>query len=51
MILDRCGKTNWKEKVFTDSEEFNGHKIKTWGMKDKLHNSREWQTIVDEIGF
>ena len=32
IIFDRCGKTDWKEKVFTDSGEFKGCKIKIWGM-------------------
>jgi hypothetical protein len=32
IIFDRCGKTDWKEKVFTDSGEYNGRKIKIWGM-------------------
>jgi hypothetical protein len=32
IIFDHCGKTNWREKVFTDSGEFNGRTIKIWGM-------------------
>ncbi len=32
IIFDQCGKTNWKEQVFTDIGEFNGYQIKVWGM-------------------
>ena len=32
LIFDRCGKTDWKDKVFTDTGEFNGCPIKIWGM-------------------
>jgi hypothetical protein len=32
IIFDRCGKTDWKEKVCTDSGEVNGYRIKIWGM-------------------
>ena len=32
VIFDRCGKTDWREKVFTDSGEFSGRKIQIWGM-------------------
>ena len=32
IIFDRCSKTDCKEKVFTDRGEFNGCKIKIWGM-------------------
>jgi len=32
-IFNRCGKTDWKEKEFTDSGEFNGCRIKIWGMR------------------
>lgn len=32
VIFDRCGKTNWKEQVFTDDAEHNNRPIKIWGM-------------------
>ena len=32
IIFDRCGKTDWKDKVFTDTDEVNGYQIKIWGM-------------------
>ena len=32
IIFDRCGKTDWKDKVFTDTGESNGCQIKIWGM-------------------
>jgi hypothetical protein len=32
LIFDRCGKTDWKEKVYQEVCEHNGHKIKIWGM-------------------
>ncbi len=32
IIFDRCGKTDWKDKVFTDMGECNGYQIKIWGM-------------------
>jgi hypothetical protein len=32
IIFDRCGKSGWKDKVFTDSGEFGGYHIKIWGM-------------------
>ncbi len=32
LVFDRCGKTDWKEKVFTDAGESNGRQIKIWGM-------------------
>ena len=32
VIFDRCGITDWKEKVFTDSGEVNGYPIKIWGV-------------------
>ena len=32
IIFDRCGKTDWKEKIFTDTGERNGCQIKIWGM-------------------
>jgi hypothetical protein len=32
VIFDRCGKTDWQAKVFTDSGEVNGYPIKIWGM-------------------
>ena len=32
IIFDRCGKTDWKDQVFTDSGEYDGVPIKIWGM-------------------
>ncbi len=32
IIFDRCGKTDWQKKVFTDSGEARGYKIKIWGL-------------------
>ncbi|MBC8453555.1 AAA-like domain-containing protein [PVC group bacterium] len=32
IIFDRCRKTDWKEKIFTDTGERNGYHIKIWGM-------------------
>ncbi len=32
LVFDRCAKTDWKEKIFTDTGEYNGHDIKIWGM-------------------
>ena len=32
LIFDRCGKTDWKDRIFTEDCEHNGQKIKIWGM-------------------
>jgi len=32
VIFDRCNKTDWGEKVFTEVCEYNGRRIKIWGM-------------------
>ena len=32
VIFDRCGKTDWKDRVFTDAGEVNGYPIKIWGL-------------------
>ena len=32
IVFDRCGKTDWKEQVFTDSGECDGVSMKIWGM-------------------
>ncbi len=32
IIFDRCNKTDWKERIFTEECEYNGRKIKIWGM-------------------
>ena len=32
VVFDRCGKTDWKERVFVDSGEFDGVSMTIWGM-------------------
>jgi len=32
VIFDRCGKTDWKDRVFTDTGEHAGISMKIWGM-------------------
>ena len=32
VIFDRCGKTDWKDQIFTDAGEYDGISMKIWGM-------------------